>query len=147
MAFNPKHVKFVNKSKPNSGFDIISLQELYNRKSENPPIDSLHLVEFYIILFVFDGVGKHTIDFTTYDCKKGSILTIRKDQINKFHKSDSLEGLMLLFTDDFLVSYLEHLEAQKSLQLFNEQLSNPHIQLTASDIKEFQSMFDQMSQE
>ena len=144
MSFNPEHVKFINKSQPKSGFDIISLQGLYKRDDEIPPIDSLHLVEFYILIVIEKGSGKHTIDFTTYDCCEGSILTVRKGQIHRFHKSKDLEGTMLLFTDDFLVSYLEHLEAQKTLQLFNEQLSAPLVQLDNKKLKDFQLMLNQM---
>ena len=88
----------------------------------------LHLVEFYIIIFVASGQGFHTVDFTDYTCQRGSIITIRKDQLHKFVKTN-LTGTLLLFTDEFLEHYLEKLEAIKTLQLFNELLGNPVIQL------------------
>ena len=79
-----------------------------------------HVVEFYIILLIEEGAGSHTIDFTTFPYQKGTLITIRKDQLHRFHESNSVKGKLLLFTDEFLVSYLEKLEALKSLQLFNE---------------------------
>ncbi|MEM9548934.1 MAG: helix-turn-helix transcriptional regulator, partial [Bacteroidota bacterium] len=147
MSFQPEHVQFENKANPHSGFDMVNLQELYSRKDVEVPIDTIHLVEFYILLFIQKGKGKHTIDFTTFDCQKGSLLTIRKDQIQRFHRSNSMDGIVLLFTDTFLVSYLEHLEAQKTLQLFNEQLSQPCIQLTTKQFEDLNSITEKISEE
>jgi len=147
MKFSPEHVPFDNQSNPRSGFDMLTLQNLYCRTDLEIPIDTIHLVEFYMIIFVQKGQGKHTIDFITYNCQKGSVLTIRKDQIHRFHKSKSMEGTILLFTDAFLVSYLEHLEAQKTLQLFNEQLGHPHLQLKDDQFVDLKSLIGLLSKE
>ena len=144
---DPKHIAFNNQIKPNTGFDIVPLQELFNREHIDHQIDKLHLVEFFIIIIITDGVGKHTIDFTTYNCKKGSILTVRKDQIHRFHKSAKMDGLLIMFTDDFLVSYLEKLAAQRSLQLFNEQLGRPQINLQEDSYNDFSETVSKISKE
>jgi AraC-like DNA-binding protein len=123
------HVKFDNKTRPQSDFDLIQLSNLAQRTDLDHSIYQLHLVEFYMLVIILDGSGKHTIDFTDYDCERGTILSIRKDQIHKFVESLGMEGMLLLFTDDFLVSYLEELEAKKVLQLFNELLGVAKIQL------------------
>lgn len=125
----PQHIKFKNSQNSKSSFDIIALEDLFNRKDlEHSPFD-FHLVEFYMLVLIEKGSGKHTIDFTTYNYKKGSVITIRKNQIHHFHFDNSVKGTLLLFTDDFLVSFLEKLEAVKSLQLFNELLGVPKLQL------------------
>lgn len=130
MTKDPIHIKFNNQQNPHAGFDVVNLAELFRREGlEHSPCD-LHLVEFYIIILIEEGQGKHTIDFIDYDYQKGTLFTIRKDQIHKFHHNTSVKGTLLLFTDEFLVSYLEKLEALKSLQLFNEILGAPKIQLS-----------------
>ena len=133
---DPIHIRFQNRQNPNAEFDIIHLEGLFQRQSMNHSPLQLHLVEFYIIILVEKGQGSHTIDFTEYPYQKGSIITIRKDQIHKFNQSDSAKGTLLLFTDEFLVSYLEELEALKALQLFNELLGSPKIQLSTSQFDE-----------
>ncbi len=139
---DPIHISFQNTQNPKAGFDILSLESLSGRKDlDHSPFEP-HLVEFYLLLFIEEGKGKHTIDFHEYDYQKGSILTIRKDQIHKFHPGESVKGQILLFTDEFLVSYLEKLEAQKSLQLFNEFLGAPKIQLSKNDFHEIQSLIN-----
>ncbi len=126
---SPKHIKFQNQQNLKSQFDIIKIEELYQRTGLDHSIENHHKVEFYILLFIEKGQGYHTIDFTDYKCKRGTLLTIRKDQIHKFFKSKTLKGYLLIFTNEFLVSFLEKMEAQKTMLLFNELLSVPKLQL------------------
>lgn len=128
-------VKFENQQFPNAPFDLIKIEELFVRSIIDHSLEKLHRVEFYFVMIVTGGQGFHTVDFVDYKCKAGSIITIRKDQIQKFIKGN-LEGYILLFLDDFLVSYLEELEALKAKQLFNELLGVQKIQLSKKDFTE-----------
>lgn len=136
----PKHIKFENKQNEKAQFDIVKLEELYLRKKLDHSIETHHIVNFFIILFIEEGTGSHTIDFIDYPCSKGTLLTIRKDQIHKFNKTENIKGSLLLFTDQFLVNYLEKLEVQKSLLLFNEFLTNPKIQLNDSEFSDIKKL-------
>ena len=147
MEEKPFKVKFRNKINPDSTFDLLKLEELIQRKSLSHDTGKLHKVEFFVILFILEGQGYHTIDFTDYKYEKGTLLTIRKDQIQKFFKDSSTKGYLLLFTDDFLVSYLEKLEAQKSLQLFNELVGVPKIQLSQHEFEEIKSIVKRIEKE
>ena len=147
MNRDPKHVKFKNKQNPNAAFDLVNIEELFSRKNSEHSYDQLHLVEFYIIIFIENGHGVHTIDFTDYPCETATLLTIRKDQIHRFFKSDKLKGSLLLFTTEFLVSYLEDLETQKSLQLFNELLGAPKIQLSKAAFDEVFQLINRIKRE
>lgn len=141
------HIKFSNSQNPKARFDIIKIEDLLGRADLDHSPFKLHLVEFYLVILIEEGKGLHTIDFTDYKCKSGSVLTIRKDQIHKFHKAPIAKGTVLLFTDDFLVSYLEKLEAQKSLQLFNEFLGAPKIQLLKADFEEVSELINRIATE
>lgn len=147
MNENPIHIQFHNTQNPTAGFDMLRIESLFDRDDMDHNPAELHLVEFYLIVLIEEGEGKHTIDFTEYDCKKGSLITVRKDQIHKFHKNDSIRGTILLFTDDFLVSYLEKLEALKSLQLFNELLGVPKIQLSDDALSEVLGLVQRLKKE
>ncbi len=148
MAENPIHIKFENSRNPQAEFDILKLEELFGKKYLDHSPYQLHLVEFYVIILIEKGQGLHTIDFTDYQYKKGTLITIRKDQIHKFHKGNSsVKGTALLFTDEFLVSYLEKLEALKSLQLFNEFLGVPKIQLSGMELIQILDLVKRIEQE
>lgn len=144
---NLKQIEFQNRKKTNVQFDFVKLEELFKRNDIDHSIEHLHKVGFYAILFITEGNGYHTIDFTDYQCSKGTIITIRKDQIHKFFRSDYLKGSLLLFTDEFLVSYLEKLEAQKVLQLFNELLGNPKLQLNETEFGDIHQIINRIKKE
>lgn len=128
-------IKFNNQVNPNSAFDLLKLEALLQRTDLDHSIEQLHKVEFFMLILITEGQGYHTIDFTDYKLEKGTLITVRKDQIHKFFRSKNIKGFILLFTDDFLVSYLEKVETQKSLQLFNELLGVPKIQLSKSNFQ------------
>ena len=92
MAEKPRHIKFNNRQNPNAEFDLIRLEDLFNRADSNAILGELHLVEFYAIILIEEGQGFHTIDFTDYSFKKGTILTVRKDQIHRFSKRKNIKG-------------------------------------------------------
>jgi len=141
---DPIQVKFQNQVNPNSNFDLIKLEELIKRKSLDHDPEQLHKVEFYILFFISKGKGKHTIDFTDYKYQQGTLITIRKDQIHKFSKEYQSQGYLLIFTDEFLIRYLEKSEIQKSFQLFNELLGVPKIQLTDKEQKEIKEIIQRI---
>jgi len=143
----PLHIKFKNKQNPQARFDLIRLEEVFTRKGMDHTPFELHLVEFYLIILIEEGEGLHTIDFNQYPYSPGSLLTIRKDQIHKFHPNAKARGMMMLFTDEFLVSYLEKLEALKSLQLFNEILGTQKLQLDEAELHDIQSLIQRIQAE
>ena len=156
MAENLLQIPFDNKLNPNSTFDLVHLEELLHRDLLRHSIEEQHRVEFFILLLITEGRGTHSIDFTNYRYSTGTLFTIRKDQIHQFLKTPDTKGFLLLFTDEFLVSYLEKLEAEKSLQLFNELLGVPKIQLKKNEYittiniinrikKEYLEKFDEYS--
>lgn len=147
MSDNPLQIKFKNRQNPKAEFDCIRLEKLYKRENLNHSPFEHHLVDFYILIIVEEGLGHHTIDFTTYPIEAGSVVTIRKDQIHKFHENENIKGTMLLFTEDFLASYLEKLEALKSLQLFNEVLGSPKITIPKKNIKQFSQLISRIRTE
>ena len=67
MSENPIHIKFKNSQNPNAKFDIINLEEFYNRTDLDHSPYQLHLVEFYMIILIEEGKGSHTIDFAKHE--------------------------------------------------------------------------------
>ena len=125
-------INFVNQDHPKSYFDIVKIEDLMQRDL-NHNIEKNHLVKFYIIFCVYEGKGYHTIDFKDYNYKKGTVLLIRKDQIHKFFRSSKVKGYLLVFTEDFIISHLNRMEALKAMQLFNDSLSFPKIEFNDNE--------------
>ena len=127
-------INFENKDNPKSYFDIVKIEDLLKRELDHE-INKNHLVKFYIIFFVYEGQGYHTIDFSDYNYSQGTVLLVRKDQIQKFFRSPNVKGYLLVFTEDFIISHLNRMEAMKAMQLFNDSLSFPKIEF--NDKEEF----------
>lgn len=140
------HIKFDNRQFPKVQFDLVQLDGLIRRPNLNHKPTQLHKVDFFIILWVTEGNGIHSIDFTEYPLVKGSVLTIRKDQIHKFFETN-LQGYLLLFTEEFVLNYLEKQEAVKTLQVFNELLGSPFIQLNEDEHKDMDLLTDEIRKE
>ena len=140
-------IAFQNAVHPISSFDLVRLEDLYTREYEGHSVEDIHRVDFFLVLFVTEGTGDHMVDFQKFPLRKGTLVTIRKDQVHRFFKSGNVTGHLILFTDEFLVSYLEKLETQKSMQLFNELLFDPVIQLTHKQYDEINGSVGRMGQE
>ncbi|MBD0404635.1 AraC family transcriptional regulator [Flammeovirga sp. EKP202] len=105
-------------------------------------------MKFYVILFVYEGEGYHTIDFTDYNYKEGTVILVRKDQIQKFFRSTNVKGYLLIFTEEFIIGHLNKMEALKAFQLFNESLSFPKIEFNnKNEFSDFMVLVKQLELE
>ncbi len=143
---NLQYIKFHNQKSSHPGFDLVKLEKLLSHEG-NPEITQLHKIGFFHILLITGGKGAHTIDFTDYPYAKGTLLTVRKDQVHRFFKSTDAKGHILLFTEDFLASHFSKTEVLRSFQLFNELLSSPKLELNQSDFQEILDLVLQIESE
>lgn len=146
MQDNYSDIKFDRAKGPAIGFEILPFENMLQRKDLNHDPKNLHRVHFYLLIFVTSGHGKHTIDFKEYEYAKGSVLTIRKNQIHNFH-SGKAKGFMLLFTEEFVLSYLEKTSANIVSELFNELLFGQHTSLDKYEQEEVLTLVKQIQNE
>ena len=133
MKDQPKLIKFDNQNNPKAKFDLVKLEELFQRTNLSHSPEKLHRVEFYAILFIEAGQSQHTIDFTDYPCGPGTLLTIRKDQLHKFFKNKTIKGTLL--------------QTKKTLLLFNDLLGVPKLQLNKQEQKRIAQIIERISNE
>ncbi|MEL7146203.1 MAG: helix-turn-helix transcriptional regulator [Bacteroidota bacterium] len=146
MISDLKNVRFDHSKHPGKAFEIVPLESVIHRADLDHDHLSPHLIRFYLMILVVEGSGKHTIDFVEHTYKKGTILTVRKDQIHSFHLSDA-RGYLLLFTDEFVLSFLENSSVQKVKALFNELLFPQVSLLTSQHYEECLMILDEISNE
>lgn len=124
-----QQINFDNHTNPSSYFEVVRLEDLLSLKLDHNQHEN-HIVKFFVILFITEGEGVHEIDFKSHSYQKGTVLLIRKNQVHKFFKNPAAKGFLLVFTEDFIISHLNVPEYLKALQLFNEFLSDPQIELS-----------------
>lgn len=140
------NIKFRQKEGASPSFELMRLEEVYRREDLDHDPQDLHRVEFFILLFIESGRGQHVIDFERFNLQPGALLTIRKDQVHRFVSGEA-EGYMLLFTEEFVVSYFDQTEVLKTLQIFNELMGSPLVQLQQEEILEVRHLVQEMSKE
>lgn len=145
MSLKVQQVEFNNKRK-DSQFDFLSFETLLSREELHDELFNSQQIKFYILLFFTEGNATHTIDFEEFLCEKGTVLSIRKNQIHKFHPSNA-KGYLMIFTDDFLIKSIEKSEVSKSLQLFNELIVSPKLQLKTNDYSEIKQLVESIQKE
>ena len=140
-------ITFLKKRKPELEFEILSLSSFFSgNKKLKPPINTPHRVDFYVILYIKKGAGKHYVDFQPCKYKKGSILFISKGQVQTFEVNTGTDGFLILFTDDFLSKNLIHSDLLSFYRLYNYHLHHPVIQPEEAG-GAFRNIVNEISQE
>ncbi len=106
-----------------------------------------HRVRYYAILFIMGGEGTHHIDFKSYAYKKGSLIFISKEQVQRFEHNVDRDALFLLFTDQFLEKGSLGSKLMQQLSLYNYHLYPPVMQLNDVQYATFYQILQQMHEE
>ncbi len=115
----------------------------------SPPDHSqfeFHKLSFFVVLLFTGKSGLYNLNFKDYGIKKGTLFTLRKDNIHKFYKNRAT-GHLLVFTEDFILNNSSDVEASKTFSLFNEMLASPKIQLNKKDYDAVIMLIDLIKQE
>ncbi len=79
-------------------FRIRTVQEL---QLEQKLIQDTHRHDYYFILALIKGKGKHTIDFITYEITDYSIFFMRPGQVHQLSLNKGCTGYLVQFSKDF----------------------------------------------
>ncbi len=67
-----------------------------------------HKHNFYIVLFVTQGTGTHTIDFIKHDVKPDTVFFMTPGQVHSWVLSEDADGYVIFFTREFYASEYPH---------------------------------------
>lgn len=141
-----KEIGFKNRKAYIGQFDLVALEDIYLKKPTDHNQFDHHKISFFVIIIVTHKKGVHSIDYKNYTYKKGTVFTLRKNNIHKFHKTNA-KGKFLVFTEDFVIRNSDKIETLKLFQLFNEMLGSPKLQLNNNDFVEIESIVHQIDKE
>ncbi|MEO1515409.1 MAG: helix-turn-helix transcriptional regulator [Bacteroidota bacterium] len=129
-------------------FQIVSNREILsgNFRGGHTPFRP-HRIQFYAILFVIEGEGRHFIDFNSHTYKRGSIIFIAKDQVQRFERNLKREAFLMLFTQAFLEKSSMGSNLMQQLSLYNYHLYTPVLQLEERQMGLFMGLIRQMKRE
>ena len=105
-------------------------------------IQDLHRHDFFFILALERGNGKHVIDFTPYKIENHSVFFMRPGQAHQLALKKNCRGYLIEFTADF---YYAHDEASK--QQLRKASNKNHCRLSANNFKRLLSLLTEIYQE
>lgn len=136
-------INFLKQTYAQLEFDTFKLSQLFARRDKlDHPLDAHHRIRFYAILLITEGTGVHRIDLHPYPYETGSILFVSKDQIHAFDDRFQSEGILILFTERFLIKNVIHSDILFLHRLFNYHLNTPLIQPGEQAGDNFGSIFN-----
>lgn len=131
-------VRFQNRNQKDFEFLIASNREiLLGPRFGAPNPFRPHRIQFYSILFILEGSGRHFIDFKSYDYQRGSIIFISPEQVHRFEWNDDRAAYFLNFTKNFLEKSSLGSNLMQQLSLYNYHLYSPVLQLEEDQLIPF----------
>jgi len=140
-----KEISF-DKSTGNFQFDCVTYEDILKKSPTDHNQFKFHKVSFYVLLLITQNDCTHNLNFKDYQLKKGTLITLRKNNIHKFYKSKA-KGVLLVFTENFIVNHSNKLDASKLFLLFNEMLASPKIQLNEVEYNEIITLINLIREE
>lgn len=117
-------------------FEIINLKSLFSRFEEginhNPYLP--HRLDFFGLLLITKGKGKHQIDLEEYRFSQGDTVKISKGQVHAFQENPNYEGYLFIFTESFILNYFSKKSIQLISYLYNYHINSPKVE--SSDFNE-----------
>jgi AraC family transcriptional activator of pobA len=88
---------FSEKAKENAFY----IETLKGHLKQHPFISKPHRHDFYLVLYITQGSGEHTIDFVTYPVAPNSFFLMTPGQVHSWKLSADADGFILFFTSEF----------------------------------------------
>jgi len=66
-----------------------------------PHVNVPHAHDFYLLLYVTEGTGTHTVDLVTYELRPGSVFFLAPGQVHHWQLGPDVRGLLVFFSADF----------------------------------------------
>ncbi|MGQ1908814.1 AraC family transcriptional regulator [Marinifilum sp. RC60d5] len=122
-----------------------SLKDIHDTNETSNSIYDIHRIEYYTLILITNGEGWHFIDYEKHYLKKGSLLFISKNQVQKFEKESELKGKVILFTDNFLQKNLQYTYFKNHVNIFNYNLYTPLLDLEETNYSDFLELIERIN--
>ncbi|MRT92609.1 helix-turn-helix domain-containing protein [Ancylomarina sp. 16SWW S1-10-2] len=106
-----------------------------------------HRHDYYEILFVEEGSGKHIVDYESYEIKTPAFYFLSKGQIHFWRLEKSLKGKIILFPREFLIPPATNLSHEDDLVVFNGLSKASQVCIDENTLPKIQELLANINQE
>ncbi len=80
---------------------LFYIEKLQTHLKQHEFISKPHRHDFYLLLYVIQGSGKHDIDFVSYDLRPGSFFVMTPGQVHAWNLAPGTDGYIVFFVPEF----------------------------------------------
>lgn len=140
FAALPVHQITPEQPVPAEGFSI-------ERVLANAPLTSPHRHTFYSVALVRDGRGTQYIDTEAYDVRPTTVYFVAPGQVHAWAPGSSIEGMLVAFAEDFLLTGTGPVGMRQILRLFGGFATAPELRLDPGRWEPLFHLLEEMERE
>lgn len=124
---NLKIYEKVNQNESSLSFGISKMEDIYDKR--NGKVDEPHRHDYYTVLIIVKGNGKHEIDFNAYDLASSQVYFVAPGQVHQVRESEKSYGYSMVFSNEFLIESSIPISFIERLKLFDNYGQSPPLEL------------------
>jgi len=126
--------------------EVYPVAELRRRASRFDAL-GIERIDFHCLIHVTAGRYRHMVDFETFDCAAGSVLTLQPGQVHRFGKLAGWSGWLLVFRSEAVPSRVANV-SRGELEAFRQLADMPtHLSNAGKDYRAVTAAFEQMARD
>src|SRR5690242_7261898 len=102
MAEKATPVHCLDNFSPEAGANSFYIEELAVHLRTYAFVNVPHKHDFYLILYITQGGGEHTIDFKTYEATVGSFFVMTPGQVHSWKMKPGTNGFIIFFENEYV---------------------------------------------
>jgi AraC family transcriptional activator of pobA len=102
MAEKPTPVYCLDSFSQQAGANSFYIERLAAHLRNHSFVNDAHKHDFYLILYITQGGGEHTIDFKTYHALPGSFFVMTPGQVHSWKLKPGTDGFIIFFDNEFV---------------------------------------------
>ncbi len=127
---------YPDSSREKNGFYIAKFEDLIK---DFERINNAHSHTFYMVMYIYQGSGKHYIDFKTYDISPNQLYFLTPGQVHHWELSADIQGFVLFFEASYFSAIYPKRLFEYNFYHTNQQKPTLHLQ---SNISLFDTLFE-----
>ncbi len=139
-----KVYRLANEAFPKRFFNIDSMEAIYERA--NGKTNRPHRHDFYTIVWVGKGEGRHLIDFNSYPIGDNQVFFVSPGQVHQIDTARKPKGYIITFSSDFLVKSNISTEFITNINLFKPYSESPPLVLTSDIVARIKAIMKEMQE-
>jgi len=116
--------------KINADFEIVTVERFFATRPKKL-LEKDYRLDFWALIYITEGNGRHSIDFTDYKYQSGDMIVIPKNRVHAFRVNYNVRGYIININEPFFIESNETRDMDM-LAFFETPLSQPILRVDMS---------------